>query len=97
VKSTPSGMDNAAFFVCCSPQSRLFGVVHLFHLQKFTGGITTKIPRSAFKITKGKEDFKVHEADDGSGVVLHREFCGKCGSGLLEYGSVFILPGSHLF
>lgn len=34
---------------------------------------------------------KVHEGDNGSGVVLHREFCGACGSGLLEYGVSMIL------
>lgn len=28
----------------------------------------------------------VHEADNGSGVVLRREFCGRCGGGILEYG-----------
>ena len=28
----------------------------------------------------------IHEADNGSGVLLHREFCGICGSGILEYG-----------
>jgi hypothetical protein len=57
--------------------------------QKFTGcnfGITSKIPKSAFKIKSGSEHVKVHEADNGSGVVLHREFCDTCGSGLLEYG-----------
>lgn len=60
--------------------------------KKFTGGnygITTKLPKSAFKITEGKDEVKVHEADNGSGVVLRREFCGKCGSGLLEYGVSF--------
>ena len=57
--------------------------------KKFTGGnygITTKLPKSAFKIIEGEGEVKVHEADNGSGVVLRREFCGKCGSGLLEYG-----------
>ncbi|TRX88285.1 hypothetical protein FHL15_010789, partial [Xylaria flabelliformis] len=49
-------------------------------------GITTKIPRSAFTLERGKDYIKVHEADNGSGVVLHREFCGTCGGGLLEYG-----------
>lgn len=29
---------------------------------------------------------KVHEADNGSGSLLHREFCSECGSGLIEYG-----------
>lgn len=57
--------------------------------QKFTGGpfgITTKIPKSSFTVTAGHGAVKVHEADNGGGVVLHREFCNDCGSGILEYG-----------
>ncbi len=79
--------------------------------RRFTGGpfgITTKIPRSAFKYTKGsggegtgdgegegkpgaegpggEKVITVHEADNGSGVILRREFCGRCGGGILEYG-----------
>ena len=57
--------------------------------QKFTGGpfgITTKIANEAWKVTKGSEFVKVHEADNGSGSLLHREFCSECGSGLIEYG-----------
>jgi hypothetical protein len=55
--------------------------------QKFTGsanGITTKIPRSAFTLASGV--LKVHKGDNGSGTLLTREFCGECGSGILEYG-----------
>ncbi|KAF3022081.1 hypothetical protein E8E14_013539 [Neopestalotiopsis sp. 37M] len=33
------------------------------------------------------DQIKVHEADNGSGVMLHREFCGRCGGSLLEYGA----------
>ena len=58
-------------------------------MQKFTGGnfgITTKLPKSSFTIKSGKDLVKVHEADNGSGTLLHREFCGNCGTGLLEYG-----------
>ncbi|KAF7503889.1 hypothetical protein GJ744_003029 [Endocarpon pusillum] len=65
-------------------------ICHCGNCKKFTGGnfgITTKIPKSAFKLTEGEGEVKVHEGDNGSGVVLHREFCGKCGSGLLEYGA----------
>jgi hypothetical protein len=29
---------------------------------------------------------KVHEADNGGGVVIRREFCGVCGGPILEYG-----------
>ena len=61
-------------------------------MQKFFGtafGLTVKIPKSAFGITQGKT--KVHEADNGSGTMLHREFCGTCGSGILERGvSIFV-------
>jgi hypothetical protein len=39
---------------------------------------------------------KVHEGDNGSGILLHRDFCGKCGSGLLEYG-VSISPSRFYF
>lgn len=55
--------------------------------QKFFGtnyGLTTKIPASLFKLTKGTP--KVHEDDNGSGSLLHREFCGACGGAILEYG-----------
>lgn len=66
--------------------STVFGE-HLLTGQKFTGsanGITTKIPRSAFSLTSGV--LKVHKGDNGSGTLLTREFCGECGSGILEYG-----------
>jgi hypothetical protein len=68
--------------------------------QKFFGtnyGLTSKIPKSSFKITQGQT--KVHEADNGSGTLLHREFCSNCGSGILEYGAnagdfVYIMYGT---
>ncbi|KAI5919800.1 Mss4-like protein [Camillea tinctor] len=66
-------------------------------------GVTTRVPRSAFRYLtpgsdsrkegeggapeEGKSPVRVHEADNGSGTVLHREFCGVCGSGILEYGA----------
>ena len=62
---------------------------HCHNCKKFTGGpfgITTKLPKSAFKYTSSSQKPKVHEADNGSGTVLHREFCDNCGSGILEYG-----------
>jgi hypothetical protein len=58
--------------------------------QKWTGsafGITTKIPKGALRITEGTT--QEHVSDNGSGVMLHREFCGTCGSGILEYGVSF--------
>lgn len=64
-------------------------ICHCGNCKKFTGGehgITTKIPRSAFAVTEGQEHVRTHEADNGSGTVLHREFCGTCGGPLLEYG-----------
>jgi len=63
---------------------------HCKNCKKFTGGpfgVTSKIPKSSFKIKSGSEHVKVHEADNGSGVILHREFCDTCGTGLLEYGA----------
>ncbi|KAI0161863.1 Mss4-like protein [Hypoxylon sp. FL1284] len=65
-------------------------ICHCGNCKKFTGGehgITTKIPRSAFEVTSGRDQVRVHEADNGSGVILHREFCGMCGGPLLEYGA----------
>ncbi|KAH6880843.1 DUF636 domain-containing protein [Coprinopsis sp. MPI-PUGE-AT-0042] len=56
--------------------------------RKWTGsafGITTKVPKSSFKVTKGET--KKHESDNGSGTKLYREFCGTCGGGILEYGA----------
>jgi hypothetical protein len=61
------------------------GLAHA--IQKFFGapfGITVKIPKKALTITTGKPT--VHVADNGSGVSIHREFCGSCGSGILEFG-----------
>ncbi|RYP70433.1 hypothetical protein DL771_005474 [Monosporascus sp. 5C6A] len=65
-------------------------ICHCGNCKKFTGGengITTKIPKSAFEIKQGRDQVRVHEADNGSGTLLHREFCGTCGSPLLEYGA----------
>ncbi len=55
--------------------------------QKWTGsafGITARVPRSAFRLTQGTP--AEHCSDNGSGTKLHRQFCGTCGSGILEYG-----------
>ncbi|KAI1491536.1 Mss4-like protein [Biscogniauxia mediterranea] len=92
---------------------------HCRNCKKFTGGacgVTTRVPRSAFRFLLGsnqqqeqeqeqgnkqqgqeheqeqggnqKNDYiRVHESDNGSGTTLHREFCGVCGSGILEYGA----------
>lgn len=47
-------------------------------------GLTAKVPKDAFKITSGTT--KEHVGDNGSGHLLHREFCDNCGSYILEYG-----------
>ncbi|KAK5635327.1 hypothetical protein RRF57_011039 [Xylaria bambusicola] len=72
-----------------SSQART-SICHCGNCKRFTGGnygITTKIPRSSFSLEKGQDSVRVHEADNGSGVTLHREFCGTCGGCLLEYGA----------
>lgn len=64
-------------------------ICHCNNCKKFTGGnygITTKIRRDTFQLTRGRDQVRVHEADNGSGVMIHREFCGSCGGPLLEYG-----------
>jgi hypothetical protein len=74
-------------------------ICHCRNCKKFTGcnyGITTKIPRSSFQITKGQDSVKVHEADNGSGVILHREFSTTCGGSLLEYGVSVFETKEHL-
>jgi len=65
-------------------------ICHCKNCKKFTGGpfgITSKIPESSFSVTQGKEYITVHEADNGSGTMLHREFCKECGSPILERGA----------
>lgn len=72
-----------------NPDEARTSLCHCGNCKKFTGGpfgITTKIPKSSFTVTEGTDSVKVHEADNGAGTLLHREFCNVCGSGLLEYG-----------
>ncbi|KAI0749283.1 DUF636 domain protein [Daedaleopsis nitida] len=48
-------------------------------------GLTAKVPKDAFRYTRGAP--KEHAADNGGGAtVVHREFCDDCGSFVLEYG-----------
>ena len=71
------------------PYTLQFVILTCIITQKFFGtafGLTAKIPKSSFKYTTDKKP-TVHEADNGSGVVLHREFCPTCGSGILERGA----------
>ncbi|KIW65630.1 hypothetical protein PV04_07872 [Phialophora macrospora] len=77
-------------------------ICHCGNCKKFTGGengITSKIPKSSFKVTEGKDFITVHEADNGAGTILHREFCKACGGPILEYGAnagdfVYVFYGS---
>ncbi len=58
--------------------------------QKFFGtafGLTTKVPVSSFSYTSESKKPTIHEADNGSGTTMHREFCPTCGSGILEVGA----------
>ncbi|MCJ1456126.1 hypothetical protein MMC28_006485 [Mycoblastus sanguinarius] len=59
-------------------------------LQKFFGtafGLTTKVPVSSFSYNSDSKKPTIHEADNGSGSLVPREFCPTCGSGILEYGA----------
>ncbi|KAH8690249.1 Mss4-like protein [Talaromyces proteolyticus] len=47
-------------------------------------GLTAKVPKDSLHITKGSP--KQHVSDNGSGALIHREFCDNCGSFILEYG-----------
>ncbi|KAL1741580.1 Mss4-like protein [Schizophyllum fasciatum] len=84
-----------------SPDDARMSICHCPNCKKFTGsafGVTAKIPRAAFHVTSGAALTK-HEGNNGSGSVLTREFCGACGSGILEYGAsagenVYLFYGS---
>ncbi|EED19819.1 DUF636 domain protein [Talaromyces stipitatus ATCC 10500] len=70
-----------------SPDDARTSLCHCRNCKKAFGanyGLTAKIPKDALKITQGKP--KGHSADNGSGMVINREFCGNCGSFILEYG-----------
>ncbi|KAF3387088.1 hypothetical protein F1880_001675 [Penicillium rolfsii] len=47
-------------------------------------GLTAKVAKDAFHLTKGQP--KEHAADNGSGVAVYRHFCDTCGSFILEFG-----------
>ncbi|KAJ9110587.1 hypothetical protein QFC20_002917 [Naganishia adeliensis] len=70
------------------PANARTSICHCKNCKKFFGGpygTTTKFPTSGFRITSTSQP-RVHEADNGSGSLLHREFCGTCGGPILEYG-----------
>jgi hypothetical protein len=48
-------------------------------------GLTAKVPKDAFHLTKGRP--KEHAGDNGSGVTIYRHFCDTCGSVILEFGA----------
>lgn len=47
--------------------------------------MTTKVPISALSFAESSVNPTVHTSDN-SGSQLYREFCGTCGSPILEYG-----------
>ncbi|PYI34221.1 hypothetical protein BP00DRAFT_423207 [Aspergillus indologenus CBS 114.80] len=47
-------------------------------------GLTAKVPKDALTLKSGQP--KEFVGDNGSGSTIHREFCGDCGSFILEYG-----------
>ncbi|KAF3405462.1 hypothetical protein DPV78_002503 [Talaromyces pinophilus] len=70
-----------------SPDDARTSLCHCRNCKKAFGtnyGLTAKIPKDALNITQGKT--KEHSADNGSGMVINREFCDNCGSFILEYG-----------
>ncbi|KAJ5142384.1 Glutathione-dependent formaldehyde-activating enzyme/centromere protein V [Penicillium atrosanguineum] len=70
-----------------SPDDARTSLCHCRNCKKTFGtnyGLTAKVPKDGFHLTKGKP--KEHAADNGSGAIIYREFCDNCGSFLLEYG-----------
>ncbi|KAK8189366.1 Mss4-like protein [Phyllosticta capitalensis] len=70
-----------------SPDDATTSLCHCGNCKKAYGtnyGLTTEVPRDAFTYTQGKP--KEHAADNGSGIVVTREFCDTCGSLIIEYG-----------
>ncbi|KAL4922625.1 Mss4-like protein [Aspergillus aurantiobrunneus] len=68
--------DDARTSLChCSSCKKAFGTNY---------GLTAKVPKDALDITAGRP--KEFAADNGSGSVVHREFCDNCGSFICEYG-----------
>ncbi|KWU42212.1 DUF636 domain protein [Rhodotorula sp. JG-1b] len=71
---------------------------HCGNCKKFTGGpygITTKVPLAAFHLTRGTP--KQHTADNGSGSLLHRQFCATCGSPIAEWGAAAQDSARYIF
>ncbi|KAF2259302.1 DUF636 domain protein [Lojkania enalia] len=49
-------------------------------------GLTVKIPLQGFRYLGKSAEPTVHVQDNGSEVNVYREFCGRCGSYVCEYG-----------
>ncbi|KAF2742064.1 hypothetical protein M011DRAFT_413331 [Sporormia fimetaria CBS 119925] len=70
-----SSLDDARTSLChCGNCKKAFGGAF---------GVTSKIPVGSFSYDQGNQ---VHAGDNGSGSIVYREFCGKCGSYICEYG-----------
>ncbi|KAL4814762.1 Mss4-like protein [Aspergillus spinulosporus] len=70
-----------------SPDDARTSLCHCKNCKKAFGGnygLAAKIPKDALKITAGKT--KEFAADNGSGSIVHREFCDNCGSFICECG-----------
>ncbi|PYH49129.1 GFA family protein [Aspergillus saccharolyticus JOP 1030-1] len=68
--------DDARTSLChCSSCRKAFGTNY---------GLTAKVPKDSITLKSGKP--KEFVGDNGSGSTIHREFCGDCGSFILEYG-----------
>ncbi|KWU42211.1 hypothetical protein RHOSPDRAFT_21595, partial [Rhodotorula sp. JG-1b] len=73
-------------------------ICHCGNCKKFSGGaysIATKVPLTAFKITRGFP--KQHTCDNRSGSVVHRQFCATCGSPIAEWGSAIQDSARYIF
>ncbi|KAI0032240.1 DUF636 domain protein [Vararia minispora EC-137] len=69
-------LDDARTSIChCVNCKKAFGTNY---------GLTAKVPNESYRLLTGEP--KEHAADNGTDTVLHREFCDKCGSFILEYG-----------
>ena len=73
-----------------SPSSACTSLCHCCNRKKAFGtnySLTAKVPVSSFAYTAESGAPIEHAADNGSGMLVHREFFGKCGSFILRYGA----------
>ena len=72
-----------------SPSDTRTSLCHCRNCKKAFGtnyGLTAKVLVSGFAYTAESGTPTEHVADNGSGTLVHREFCGKCGGFILEWG-----------